>query len=229
MALLSDSLIAHYKMNDNLATDVIIDETGNYNGAVKDPGGTATSAFHSVAGKILRAQNFDGGDDYIDFGDIVLAGAFSISMCIYPRSLAFVTLLGDSDNRDWIRINDADTFQVRFNNINETWEPGLTFTTLEWWHLVLTRDADNLMHVYKNAVVGGVTATQIGVFTPEYIGVKSTDSYFDGLIDNVMIFDKELTPLEVKLLYNGGAGTENIPSGIQLSRTGHRFSSFPEN
>jgi len=31
MALLKDSLIAHYKMNDNLATDVVLDATGSHN------------------------------------------------------------------------------------------------------------------------------------------------------------------------------------------------------
>ena len=36
-------------------------------------------------------------------------------------------------------------------------------------------------------------------------------AYFDGVIDNVMVFDKALTVEEIGLLYNGGSGTETIP------------------
>ena len=59
---------------------------------------------------------------------------------------------------------------------------------------------------------------------PVWIGRYSAN-YSDGLFDNVMFFNKELSPLDVKLLYNGGAGRETIPIGIenQLSRTGQRF------
>jgi len=44
-----------------------------------------------------------------------------------------------------------------------------------------------------------------------------------------MFFNKELTALDVKLLYNSGAGVESIPIGIYPSKTGQRTSSFPEN
>jgi len=53
-------------------------------------------------------------------------------------------------------------------------------------------------------------------------------TFANGLIDNVRFWNKELTPLEVKYLYNGGAGVENIPTLIELSRTGQHFSSHQE-
>jgi len=45
---------------------------------------------------------------------------------------------------------------------------------------------------------------------PVYIGMdyQLDARYFDGEIDNVMIFNKVLSEAELAALYNGGAGTE---------------------
>ncbi len=79
--------IAHWKLNDDLATDVVIDETGGSNGTLVDPGGTATTAFHTTTGKIDAALTFDGTDDYIDTNTTfqsTFKGSFTISMWVKP-------------------------------------------------------------------------------------------------------------------------------------------------
>ena len=63
------SRIAHYKLNDNLATDVVIDETGNNNGTAQQ-----NTEDISTVGKINGALTFNGSSDFINI-DGVLASA----------------------------------------------------------------------------------------------------------------------------------------------------------
>lgn len=62
---LSDNLVAHYKMNDNAADTVVLDETDVNNGTLV---GGDTTADISQAGKINKCFLFNGIDDYISCG-----------------------------------------------------------------------------------------------------------------------------------------------------------------
>jgi len=252
MALLQDSLIAHYKMNDNLATDVIIDETGNHNGAVKDAGGTATSAFHSVTGKINKAQEFDAVDDHIEIPDHA-----DFSPVLTPFSISA-----------WINMDDSFTFEIVnkgvdyvdaewrlfllaykiyfrcYDNgnsayISANYNSSLVAYENQWIHVVATYDGGSVvagLKIYFNGSQVDNNPSTSGTF----VAVENLGSdvrmcqydkifYANGTVDNMMFFNKELTALDVKLLYNSGAGVESIPIGIYPSKTGQRTSSFPEN
>lgn len=252
MGLLKDHLIAHYKLNDNLATDVILDSGGSsHHGVVKDPGGTATSAFHSVAGKTGLAQEFDGGDDYIeiaDHADFVFTTAHSISVWVKRDSIgAGMGIITKGGNGEYV------TFALTFN-LNNTFNffesrIGIAFLTqitsavtivdTDWHHIVGTSDFSTAYLYLDGILVGTDLAPATSLWdngTNVVIGAEikpSTDAvarYFSGLIDNVILFNKALTLNEVRALYNGGAGRETMPSGIenQLSRTGQHFSSMQE-
>lgn len=89
-----------------------------------------------------------------------------------------------------------------------------------WYHFVMTFDknGDKKVRIYVNAVEEGTPATTI-------YGINIRDSeirigsygwgwganYFDGVIDNVLIFNRALSKEEVEALYNGGDGIETIP------------------
>ena len=88
------SIVAHWKLNDNLATDVVIDETGVNNGILTDAGGTATTAFHSVKGVIDRAQTFDGVDDLVAVADDNSLDVTSITMAAWVNLDATWAALG---------------------------------------------------------------------------------------------------------------------------------------
>lgn len=255
MALLEDSLIAHYKLNDNLATDVILDETGSHNGAVKDAGGTATSAFHSVAGKIRKAQEFDGVDDHIeipDHNDFTPAlTPFSISAWVNMDDASNFPIANKGqynvDGEWYFVVEDNDRIVLRVYDesvpscrLGRFVSGQLTAYENQWIHLIGTYDGGVLsagLKIYLNGIRVDTTTheTNSGSFVSiENLGGnvtigKSVALYLNGTIDNVMFFNKELTALEVQLLYNSGAGVETIPTGINLSRTGQQFSSSPMN
>ncbi len=233
MSRLTTNLIAHYKMNDNLATDVILDETGNHNGAVKDATGTATSAFHSVAGKINRAQDFDGTDDYIEIADHVdftpALTPFSISMWVNMHTATYFVWASkwqDGSNQEW-NIFTGTQKKIHFRMydqsanayIGRACNTSLASYENQWTHFVLTYDGGILssgfnIYLNKNRVDDTPSESNPGSFVAVenldhavWIGRYDT-KYANGLIDNVMFFNKELTANEASQLFMAGCGTE---------------------
>ena len=95
MSRLVDHLIAHYKMNDDAATAVVVDETGNHDGEYQINGVAQNTDTSDEIGKINRALDFVGGvggehieiPDHVDFSPILTP--FSISIWVNMRSFAY--------------------------------------------------------------------------------------------------------------------------------------------
>ena len=235
----STGLIAHWKMNDNLVCNVVIDEVGVSNGTYHGTGGSNDyTTVHSVAGKINQALDFDGTQDYIEiadhddftFGDGTDDSPFSISAWIYTNDAACFEIVGKSvytpaKQYEWFFDISASKLTLQLNHLDGSAHLGrdcsLAFATGQWYHVVATYDgrgganAEDGIKLYVDGVrkddgdshrTGTYTAMDDGT-APVWIS-QYADSYSNGLIDNVMIFNTELTPTQVSSLYNSGRGTE---------------------
>lgn len=255
MALLKDSLIAHYKMNDDAATAVVVDATSDHNGTYKDAGGDLNTDTGASTGKINGALDFDGTDECIEIADhddfTPALTPFSISAWVYMHdatSFPIATKGVYNTDGEWrfeVISNDKVRFvcfdeSVAFCRIGRLYNTILTPYENSWIHLIGTYDGGILatgLKLYLNGL--RVDDSSVETNPASFVSVENLNhdvwvgrylnSFANGLIDNVMFFNKELTPLEVKYLYNGGAGVESIPTLVELSRTGQRFSSFPGN
>ena len=143
--------------------------------------------------------NFDGSNDYLDFGDISLTGEFTLSAWIYLDSTSNMIIWGDSANADWFRITTATTADIKIaNNSKNLWTHGATFTTGEWQHIAVVRNSSNQISIYRNGIHYNDNApTRSGTFVPEYIGQKNSGNYFNGLIDEVAIWDSALDAIAI--------------------------------
>jgi len=80
------------------------------------------------------------------------------------------------------------------------------FTTRAWYHVAAVIKSQNDINLYVNGSDNGGTyaglATSIAYSAGDgYIGSKAGSSlYFDGAIDNVMVFDRGLSASEIKAL-----------------------------
>ena len=113
------------------------------------------------------------------------------------------TFLGGT-NSDWIRI-ESDKVYVRFGSTSNNWTPATdAFEAGTWQHFMLTRDADDNVTLYRNLeeIASGTLA---GTFEPLFIGLKApeaTVNYYRGLIDELGIWDRVLSPVEMQTLYS---------------------------
>tara|TARA_Y100000310_G_scaffold338648_1_gene428893 strand:- start:5766 stop:7991 length:2226 start_codon:yes stop_codon:yes gene_type:complete len=136
----------------------------------------------------------------------------------------------DNDQRSYVLnvgYNGKVIFKVFGKNIfhekipprTETHSDFFAITRTKWQHVVATYDHEEGAKIYvngnkhhKSSAVGLIKKSQ----TNTVIGGNWNDetSYFDGSIDEVKIFDRALTPLEVEKLFN--ANKEN-PCSTELA------------
>lgn len=169
----------------------------------------------------LSDQYIDLGDsDNLSFGNNSTDSSFSLSGWVKPDSTTKFKILGkyDSSNTNYeyqfgtsssrnlaltlYSQNTADRIQRYYNN---------PLTSLDWQHWVATYDGsgnpDNIK-IYINGVQVGDTSVTVGTYTamqntaaPLLIASESVN-YANGKIDEVAIFNVELTEQEVQSIYN---------------------------
>jgi len=256
--LLDSDLIAHWKLNDSASSATVTDATGNHNGTLSDGDNNYTSD-HSVAGKVGNAFDFDGtndkvkidDDDALSFGDGSNDSPFSISAWINMDDATNFTIIGKNQSgantSEWhFMVNADDKLTLRLFDSEETSYIGRVYDTAitaqegSWIHVVATYDATEAssgITLYLNGSAvddadneNGSYTSMHNTATDVYIGWEQYwNWYANGKIDNVMLFDKELSSAEVTALYNSNNGIEELntvyPSRITDSAldTGWRF------
>ncbi|UCH85067.1 MAG: putative Ig domain-containing protein [Candidatus Latescibacterota bacterium] len=211
---LTENLIAYWNFDANF-DDVI----GDHDGTGVGDAAITTSEVKLGAG----ALTLDGVGDYVDIGDLPLSGDFSVSLWVKPDAIQTGTaggangvLLGDLANTDWLRL--------QLEGITAKWSNVTTFLTTEpdfvngpWQHFILVRSGSAIT-VYRNGIVAA-TGTKTDVFTPEYIGHKTSGgNFYQGIMDDLGIWSRALSLDEIATLYNGGDG-HAIPIGSGHSAT----------
>jgi hypothetical protein len=89
-----------------------------------------------------------------------------------------------------------------------------------WYFAALTYDSStNTLTLYKdaNVVDTGGTATPQALTQLNIGRYDATATYFKGNIDDVMLFNRVLSPDEITALYNQGGGTEDLSCPYRVS------------
>jgi hypothetical protein len=86
--------------------------------------------------------------------------------------------------------------------------PTIAFNT--WHHVVMTRDSSNMVRIYLNGVESSSGAKLIAqTFNFQNIAkYGSSTGYYKGYIDELGIWDRDLSESEVSELYNDGEGLQ---------------------
>ena len=172
--------------------------------------------------------DFDGVDDYVDLGNVhafEYNNAFSLSCWVkhdYTTNRTYVAKIDNSPNTGQGYALDTITgSKLRFWIANNYWgtkymqvSGGTTITGSVWHHVVATYDGSGNrsgMKIYLNGAAetltdaGATSLSDTMVSTePLKIGVNDASNYMSGHIDDVIIFDAELSASDVTDIYNSG-------------------------
>jgi hypothetical protein len=198
--------------------------------------GILTSGPVQTIGKLGQGLEFDGVDDRVAVADndaysISTTNKLSISMWI--KASAFIN--GDSiigkycgaGNREFqLRtLSNGTLFPITFQSDGSTYMQTTSHTvTLEvgqWHHVVMIADHDlPLLALYVDTQLDGADTSAVGTFNGNGtcaldIGQANT-GFFNGLIDDVRIYDHVLSADEIKRLYNLG-GTVKLNSSLNTN------------
>ena len=219
----NSGLVGHWKLDET--SGAFIDSSGLGNDGTQSGG-----VEYASTGVIGSAAGFDGANDYIDLGDIYNGGSwddFSISAWINANQF------GPGDQNTIVSLN-ADPDIIRFevdgepqncllNHLRITTGDSLggyrhacgnTALELNTWHHVAVTYTDNNFEwaIYRNGneeTSGNFPGTidkPNGNTDPTTIGARTWlfDQNFSGRIDDVRIFNRELSANEINDLYLAG-------------------------
>ena len=212
-----NNLVSHWLMNDDLATTAVLDTTGVNDGVMN-----VNTDTKSVEGKINKALDFDGTDDYVDCGaNVIPTGDFTLSAWVYLNNLtSYQAILGQYQSGESGRLHFLieQTSGKIFLQLTSTETSDSGITASEWHHIVVTRSGSTV-RFYIDGVADGTATLSDNVLQAvnTKIGISGVNK-MDGKIDDVRIYDTAISPYYIKLLYNNGAGTEdeNVQSNTLL-------------
>ncbi len=242
---LTSSRVAQWLLNDDAATKVIlevgtthpatlqvnnsqdINETGIINGAI-DFGGTDAAVVDADS----AALSFD------DSG----TNPFSIAGWIFVTDAAVGQIIlskwDAGGNSEWMLILNGDE-QLEFFLYDQSASAQITIATDDaistGWHFVSATydstggaNAETGITMYVDSVSKSFSTGKVGTYvamedtaTKVVIGgfflTGSVARQFADKLDNIMLFDVELTQANIDTLYNSGSGTESMPTAIVSS------------
>jgi hypothetical protein len=216
-----NSLVGWWKGEDN-ANDTLGINNGTFNG----------DANASVTGRFGNAFGFDGDGDYVSIpysSSLNITNVATFSVWVKPAytdyggtpTAAFICGHGGWSNRGWsLGAAHGDWQNVRFH-----WQPGIDnpayildttsnpLSTGVWTHVVGVANG-TYVKIYINGQFAVEKPNSEGVDYDYPIeigrcGMSSPDSYFNGSIDEVLIFNRSLSASEVASLYNATANQYN--------------------
>jgi hypothetical protein len=212
------SLNAYWKLDDISTT--ALDSTGNgndgtYNGTTQNASVPSTITFDDP-----YSRDFDGVDDFIDFGttlnpELNTASGFTVSVWVNPDAVGadqqIISKGYDGTNTEWEIKTTTAGGKVSFQSYQSGNIGAESTTTLlngTWSHVAGTYDGTS-WRIYVNGVLEGTTAGAGPITTAQKYLVGAVDNqgtpiqFWDGKIDDVRIMTRVLTDAEVAELAGG--------------------------
>jgi len=195
-----ESLWAYYNFEEGSGTVANDSSVNKRNGTIY---GDATY----TTGKKGKGLKCDGTNDYVEIGDIDLSDAFTLSAWIKASSFGKNMIIGKTWETYQLLVKDGGTIVVSRNSANAiSYRASLATNT--WYHIVATFDTTNgtVLYVDGNEVA---TSGNTSVTTKNDVATKigatgwTAQDYFNGIVDEVRIFNRALTSGEVYDLFSG--------------------------
>lgn len=199
---LSNGLIGYWSFDGpDISGNIAYDRSG------QGHNGTLTNGPQTAVGKIGQAMEFHGGTDYVDTGsDFISTNAITVSVWVYARSHGESGHGRILDNGSTVlKVPNTDCFAFSSDGqVTAARSESSSFDLNIWTHVVVTRTSTGIANFFINGVESGTANQNSG--TPAagtvnlLIGGDSRHAW-DGFIDDVRIYNRVLSPDEIKQLY----------------------------
>jgi len=210
-----DSGVARWTFDDadtsgSTAIDVFGNNDGTINGVTTGVSG-ANQTFQTA-----EAYSFDGANDFVSFPSLgIFDGSQSFSLAAWFRreGSGDQMIISAEGERIWRLKYDSGNNALDFNVFDGSSTALFSNTSISlstFFHAVAVYDASNGMELYLDGSSEGsnsITLTPNSVNGENTIGIQGDDQTskpFNGVIDDVRIYDKALTDAEVSNLFNTG-------------------------
>jgi hypothetical protein len=214
---------------------------GNVSDSIASNNGTGYGGISYSDGKFGKAMVFNGTDGYISYGDVAgRSGTLPYTISVWIKlagtpsdAYSIIARENGSDNtREYLLYVDTDRsihLQRYIQGGGSKLDVGTGIKSIGiWYHIVATYDGNNAV-IYANGIPEGTGASSVSIPATNNLSVGSfiggtNQFFFNGSIDDVMIYNRALTADEVTALYNGTA----ISHTSTLSAGSHTYKVYAE-
>jgi hypothetical protein len=175
---------------------------------------------NGTTGRWNVSLDFDGGNDYASVPDdsrlrfdeaVKDFSVFAWVKRADTGATEYVISKEDADDDGWrLLINANDTVTCSVNGIDVT--SLATFAETTTWHQIgcsISRSGNGQLYIdgVANGAAVAISSTAMATTSAMTMGMRSygTTQYFNGLIDDIRIFNYAITPAQIKVIYNNGA------------------------
>ncbi len=211
----------------NLSNDLVLlmhfnNDTLDYSG--KGNNGTASGGVncsHSITGRFFGACSFDGANDYVNVTDSVplnfttsnftLSAWIKISSGTGSRDIISKGGSGNTDKGYWLIVNGDDGIEAGLTDGSVTRAYGSSSSAVvdgNWHHVAAVFNRNGNLIIYIDGEADGTPAsiTSEGDVSSAYmlaVGRLSSSGaeYFNGIIDEVAVWNRSLSAGEINGLY----------------------------
>ena len=234
---LSGDAVAQWKMNDIAATTELNETIANRDGVLQRNASEVTvDGRINTAIDFNGTSDFATVSDnaVFSFGDSADDSPFSIAAWVKVDVIVddcrTIIAKNTAAGKEWrfyldnsqlvLRLYDNSTGMIRGQAADDA------LPDTNWHFVVATYDGRGGNAAYNGVVLyvdGSIVADTVQNSGGTYVAMEDTNAdvgigalnaggawYFNGNMDNVMIFDKVLVEAEIDFLYNGGNGTEHL-------------------
>ncbi|SCZ76783.1 LamG-like jellyroll fold domain-containing protein [Pseudobutyrivibrio xylanivorans] len=214
---LYDDVVAWYDFDGGALKNVkggsqavaIVKGLGNYDGEVKyDANRDETKDGNSL--------KLDGGYG-LKLNQQNLGENFSVSLWVKPETKLVenqsVLFLGYHSPEMWYAVSgDRNNSQMKFwydykPNFSWVTKTFATYAPSEWHHIVITGDGNIIKSYYDGERISEGNENFVPFMAGEeqdiYIGANNWDKCFEGLVDDVMVYDRTLSEVDIERLFTG--------------------------
>jgi hypothetical protein len=216
---ITDGLVGWWEFNESSGV-FASDSSGN------GRDGILTNGPIWVNGKIGGAVSFDGINDFVLVSNWQgISGNAPRSICCWIKTTVGGSICswGEDDSREkWVFKLQSENAKIGTlrTEVNDGFEIGQAVLNDDSWHFVCSilpensSNISNIIHYFDGVMDGVITSDHKGIITklnnPFRIGRRISisnihkDRFFNGLIDDIRIYDRALSAAEVQALYNMG-------------------------
>ena len=186
-------------------------------GNLNDSAGTSTSTFNGgspnySAGTSGSALNLQ-GSQYVDMSADPDCMAFTITAWVKPSTVSNVNIIAGMTNgypnneSQQLRINANSHFEARSHD--SLIVAGTTEVVADnWYNVAITATYGGLLRLYVNGKEEGTTVIDPQSWTNSDFyrigGFAAFTSNYNGLIDDVQVFNKALSAADIQAIYGAG-------------------------
>jgi hypothetical protein len=175
-------------------------------------GFTSTSSA-VTPGKIGQGLRIDGDNDTVNTtavsSSLIGTGALTYAAWVKPSRVITSRIISDGKTELFINSSLSRFSFSNDGNATRVSAANNSVVTNTWTHVAATRTSGGIVNLYVNGVLSGTAnqdagANQSSAFTIRIGNNPAVSGSFPGVMDDVRIYNRELSATEIKNLYNLG-------------------------